>query len=149
MKVRRALVLMAVSLSAGAGLIIFLSAQAAGHWTSGSYQVFVDGKPFGTWVLGQVGVVSPYDVATWSIEKNVFTLTSYLPPIPPCSPYVRVNCCTNSVRTQSVTFSGRKTADGIASPSAPGLYTENVDSTVIFFSTFWAVREGGVPRRSN
>ena len=144
MKMRRALVLTVLPLIAWAGLIASSSpARAAGHWTSGTYQVFVQGQPFGTWVLFRGGGLAPYDVAGWSVQKNVVTVTSYLPPLRPeiCFQYVRAFGC-----TESMTFTGHKTSDGIASRNAPGFYTIDVNSTVIGSSSFYAVRAGNVPR---
>jgi hypothetical protein len=142
MKVRRALILMALPVIAGVGLFASSSpALAAGHGTAGTYQVFVGGKPFGTWVLHRGGGVAPYDAATWSIHKNVVTVFSLIPPVPPpatCLHYGQTWPC-----QLGVTFTGRKTAGGIASPSAPGRYTENINRTVVIYSsTFYAVRTG-------
>ena len=147
MKMGRALILMAVLTAAAAGLIAVASpAPAAGRPTAGTYQVFVGGKPFGTWVLGRGGGVSPYDAASWSIQNHVFTLTSYglVLPAATCLRYGQTWPCQFSAN-----FTGHKTADGIASPSALGLYTENANSAVMSFSTFYAIRSGGVRQGSH
>jgi hypothetical protein len=145
-KVRRALALTVLPIIAGASLITSSSpAVAANHPTAGTYQLFVQGKPGGTVVLGHNHLVTPYDAASWSIQKGVVTITSYGPPWPSqtCLRYWHTYVCASFV-----TFTGRKTSEGIASPSAPGLITEYVNSTVISQRTFYAVRTGGVRQAS-
>jgi hypothetical protein len=142
-KVRRALALTVLPIIALASLITSSSpAVAANHSSAGTYQLFVQGQPFGTVVLGPNHGVTPYDTASWGIQKGVVTITSYLGPVlspATCHRYRQSFPC-----GLSVTFSGRKTSVGIASRSAPGLYTINVNSTVIKRRNFYAVRTGGV-----
>jgi hypothetical protein len=146
MRQRRALVLTMLPILVAALLITASSTAHAAEPTTGTYQVFVQGKSFGTWVLSPNHRMSPYDVASWSIHKKVITVTSYGPPGSPES-------CLQEGYTfpcsSVVTFSGRKTSGGIASRSAPGLYAVTVNSTTVIQSTFYAVRTGGVRQASS
>jgi hypothetical protein len=131
-------------LFAWAGLVTFPSpAQAAGHWTAGTYQLFYNDQPGGIVVLFRGGGVLPWDTAHWSIQKDVITVTAYGPVLPPatCLRYGQGFPC-----QASATVTGPKTLDGIASRSHPGLWTTNANSAVMSFGTFYAVRTGGVPR---
>jgi len=141
--VRRILAVAVVPAFVVCGLIGFAGqAQAATHPTAGSYRLFEPGQTpalIGTWVLEPDHLVAPYDAASWSISHNIVTVRSVGPLLPPstCLAYGQGPDC-----QLTVTFSGPKTSQGIASKRSPGHFTEAANAAVISRGLFYAVWTG-------
>lgn len=146
MAVRRILALAMLPVFVAGGLIgSSARALAASHRTTGTYQLFQGQSPPSIWVLQRNHLVAPYDTASWGSQKNIVTVEVLGPVLPQtiCIHYGQGPAC-----SASVTFTGPKTPQGIASRSVPGLFTENAGTAVTGWGVFYAVRTGGARQGS-